>query len=38
MKIIGQEEIRRRLSAPRAIAAMRDAVLAQSRAPSRIRP
>ncbi|HEX7837849.1 MAG TPA: hypothetical protein VF469_10330, partial [Kofleriaceae bacterium] len=30
MKIIGQDEIRRRVSAPRAIAAMRDAVLAQS--------
>ena len=30
MKVIGQDEIRRRMSAPRAIAAMRDAVLAQS--------
>ena len=30
MKVIGQDEIRRRVSAPRAIAAMRDAVLAQS--------
>jgi ornithine cyclodeaminase len=31
MKVIGQEEIRRRVSAVQAIAAMRDAVLAQSR-------
>ena len=31
MKVIGQDEIRRRVSAPQAIAAMRDAVLAQSR-------
>jgi ornithine cyclodeaminase len=31
VKVVGQDEIRRRVSAPRAIAAMRDAVLAQSR-------
>ncbi len=31
MKVIGQDEIRRLVNAPRAIAAMRDAVLAQSR-------
>ena len=31
MKVLGQEEIRRLVSAPRAIAAMREAVLAQSR-------
>ena len=31
MKVIGQDEIRRLVSAPQAIAAMRDAVLAQSR-------
>jgi ornithine cyclodeaminase len=31
VKLIGQDEIRRRISAPRAIAAMREAVIAQSR-------
>ena len=31
MKVIGQDEIRRRVTAPQAIAAMREAVLAQAR-------
>ena len=31
MKVVGPDEIRRRVDASRAIAAMRDAVLAQSR-------
>lgn len=31
MRVIAQDEIRRRITAPRAIAAMREAVIAQSR-------